>query len=474
LSVFGAAGAAGRSTGVPTVSGVARFGQTLTCNAGAQTGSAPPSYTWLWDQTVSLAPFTLKPGTPLFGLQASVAASSSFFTHPSASTYSQLVQVGTGPTLTVPDLPSGGSLLCTIDGHIVGQPASGPTLSSRLRESSPLPIAFPGVAPALVTQQRFPNGKITILPGPQITAGIGVGAVNTCAPGTWLHYPTFSYAWYSLGGRIAGQIARSRTLLARGQTLTIVPAYEKVDLECVVTATNTTGSSQAGTNDYVVPVNPPVALEQPSVSIETQEPSSTPGLAGPNGAQAIAEQVDLTCQNGKWNRSDLHFQTQWVEVDQNDNPTDWLSGAGSPSLDFDMRPGNAQYTISVECLVVATTSNGAKAVSLSGPISVWNGCDEVAAGSSSPNPAFLDSAPVADGVQISGLIAVPLTAVVAIVGGVAVVGDIVPVATTAANDILSFFGSQPTINTYGPNCGDYQKYWMGQGYTVKQQQGDPP
>ena len=25
------------------------------------------------------------------------------------------------------------------------------------------------------------------------------------------------------------------------------------------------------------------------------------------------------------------------------------------------------------------------------------------------------------------------------------------------------------IYTYGPNCGDYQQYWMGQGFTVKQQ-----
>lgn len=374
----------------------------------------------------------------------------------------------------MPDLPSGGSLLCALDGHVVGQAAGGPALASRLHASSPLPIAFPGIAPALVTQQRLPNGQVTALPGPQITPGIGVGAVNTCEPGTWLHYPTLSYAWYALGGRSAGQVARSRTLLARGQTLTIAPSEEGADLQCVVTATNTTGSNEAATNAYVVPVDPPVALEQPSVSIETQEPSSTPGLAGPSGAEAVAQQVDLTCQNGKWNRTDLHFQTQWVEVDQNDNPTEWITGAGSPSLDFDMRPGNVQYSITVECLVVATTSNGAKSVSYSGPVSIWNGCDEVAAGSSSPNPPLLDSAPVADGVEISGLIAAPLTVIVAVVGGVAVVGDIVPVATTVANDILSFLGSQPTIDTYGPNCEGYQEYWMGQGYTVKQQQGDAP
>ena len=30
------------------------------------------------------------------------------------------------------------------------------------------------------------------------------------------------------------------------------------------------------------------------------------------------------------------------------------------------------------------------------------------------------------------------------------------------------------IYTYGPNCGDYQEYFMGLGWTVKQQPGDGP
>jgi hypothetical protein len=158
-------------------------------------------------------------------------------------------------TRYVPDLPAGASLVCVVGGHVVGQPASSSTLGSvALVAASPVSIAFPTVPPALITQLRLRNGRIETLPAPHITpgVGVGVGATNTCTPGTWSHYPAFTYSWYAFGARIPGKLVRSRTLLARAQTLTLAPSDEKLDIACFVTATNRAGSDVAATNDSVV------------------------------------------------------------------------------------------------------------------------------------------------------------------------------------------------------------------------------
>ena len=123
-----------------------------------------------------------------------------------------------------------------------------------------------------------------------------MGATNTCFPGVWTGNPTLSFASNKQGPVPKKRtIKRTMILLHQGQTFVVTPNAEKKDLVCVVTASNLTGKATAVTNDYIVPIDPPVALQPPSVLIQTAEPANGSALVGAQGANVVAEQVDLTC-----------------------------------------------------------------------------------------------------------------------------------------------------------------------------------
>ena len=283
-----------------------------------------------------------------------------------------------------------------------------------------------------------------------------------------------SFAWYKQGPVPKKRtIKRTMILLHQGQTFVVTPNAENKDLVCVVTASNLAGKATAVTNDYIVPIDPPVALQPPSVLIQTAEPANGSALVGAQGADVVAEQIDLTCDPPQWNRPDVTIQVGWYTVagwvydaSTNTLSNGWQLFAPGATLDLDMRPGNLQQAAKLYCLVTGTTSHGASTTVNSGEIEVWNGCTEVEVSMPGETP---DVDSVLDNVA-----AVTIDAAT---GGVVLTIEAAGVdslATGLGFGSLTDPTSSTEVYTYGPNCGDYQQYWMGQGFTVKQQPGDGP
>lgn len=172
--------------------------------------------------------------------------------------------------------------------------------------------------------------------------------------------------------------------------------------------------------------------------------------------------IDLTCGHGSWNRDDLNFSYLWTD--------DRWSGyvQAGQTLHLDMRAGQLQYDDTLRCHVTATSPHGVCNTAVSGPISVWNGCDDW----------YADVLQTDDPVDthIGGpeqwLRAVPEDELF----------DYDESAGTEVKGLFGFAGGDlaykgPFANgeerpsraeTDGPNCADYQKYLRGQGYDVKQ------
>jgi hypothetical protein len=362
--------------------------------------------------------------------------------------------------MTLPDLPPGAAIACTV---------TATNQASSVKADSPA-LLVAAVAPVVATNCGFHVRRVRCT-APRITPNVGTGGTNRCTPGSWAHYPTsYIYDWYRLGRRDRKTGFYQRLFLARGQTYTI-PEYVETDtIECVVTARNAAGAGQAVSNAYKVPATAARAFNGPFVEVDASGAaagSPTSGLIGPTdtGAAFIAEQLNLKCDNGRWDRSDLTFTAQWVysgfadlaDLQERPDFPYWVKEFGGatfpgtkeqiPSLEysdysgvdpgwqvsFDLRPDTtaadhsperpAEFQGTIVCVVSATTSHGIVSTSASATIAISNGC-------------------IVDVVRYDeGLPELP--------GG--------PPAKEAG--------------TTGPNCRDYQKYYESQGWTVKQ---DPP
>ena len=103
----------------------------------------------------------------------------------------------------------------------------------------------------LMAPRLFQTKQVHALAGPvntvapAVTGTPTVGQVQTCAPGTWLNSPTFTYQWRRRSKLdIAGATAATYTLAA---------ADHGEQIECDVTGTNGTGASSARSNAVSVP-----------------------------------------------------------------------------------------------------------------------------------------------------------------------------------------------------------------------------
>ncbi len=433
---------AAANTAPPRVIGVVKPGSTVTCDPGTWTGNPSLAYTWVWQRQARVQPFHLRQAGRLIG-----TTKGSYFHAAAPRTVTAIAVIATTRTLVVPDLPADGAKLgCTVTASGGAATAAKLTLSSQpfLVQTSP---------PSL---ERDKRGRFH---PPSIARNVGSGSRNTCQPGLWGNYPTFTYAWYRLGA-LRHQIGpRPRTLLAKGQSIALTPVNEKMDIECVVTASNTAGSVALASNEYIVPAGAPHPLQQPFVEVKTESPNTAPGLVGPEGGTVIAEKIHLHCLGGHWDRGDLTFHTVWQGVDAKGNLAPNTAVAGE-RLDLDMSPGKPALAADVTCVVTATTSHGVSAIVRSGVFAVWNGCvwtrgpDAISVGTfASPYGLGLAAGTVAT-IATGGLAGLGLTAIF----GDAGYGDFG----------LAYGAGDRIVYTVGPNCLDYQKWLEGQGYTVKQ------
>ena len=241
-------------------------GSSLVCDPGTWSGSPTFGYVWL-------------AGVPVAG------------TSRQRSFRRTTVQISTGQRLTLPDYPPTSTFIsCEVTAtNDAGAAKAGcPGAGRRGHEAGPAQIC-----PI--------RGRVVLHCLPAITANVGVGGTDRCTTGTWIHYPTsYDFAWYSLGAKHTRVGLRVRTLLGAGPELAIAGRMEGDTIECVVTARNKGGGTEAASNTYVVPVGAPAVVQGPSVEVDRYEPFGE-RARGPNdtGASFVAEHLALTCENGR-------------------------------------------------------------------------------------------------------------------------------------------------------------------------------
>jgi virginiamycin B lyase len=420
----------------PTITGQLKDSGVVTCNHGSW--SLPDvgfNYLWFWNSTPPLSglslrvhqkAFGVKPGSKLFGE----------LKNPLLGAFSLL---SSSQTMTIPHLLAPTSFYCTV----IATAKSGETAqaSSTTVKVNPPP-------PALVR-----GGPKHDFARPSINPHVGVGGTNTCQPGRWSGGPMFSYAWYAITADRHTVSGKRYTLLGKGQTYEPAPADEHRTIDCWVTAKNPYGSHTELSNSYVVPLGAPSATGPLQVAVTTSSPA-TSGTIGPAGGGATAELVNLKCLGDNWNRSDVKVSYQWVSPYYSK-----YAGTHPESgqqLNLDMRPGHLQYEyLPVQCVATATTSHGISSTESSGVINVTNGCREdytlddlnyytinIFGDKFHFTFQWLDGQPDASGgvTGAFGLVGFPIE------------GGHVPRRAV----------------TWGPNCLDYQKYLLRQGFDVKQ------
>jgi hypothetical protein len=222
----------------PVVKGKPQAGQTLTCEPGKWTNN--PTFGVTWSQTTG----QLVAGKP-------------------PKVTSTTVEVASGPTYLVPDLPEGVSVFCTVTASNAGTlPGAGPKASSAAVGLETIPPALaPSFSFVLHTKRNMPT----------ISEGVGATETNVCRPGIWQHYPSeFKYLWFE---KVYSQrLRRFVPKLVWEKPKYLIPIkLELHEIYCQVTASNSAGSTRALSNTVVVPRLAAKALG--GVRMEVVEPA---------------------------------------------------------------------------------------------------------------------------------------------------------------------------------------------------------
>ncbi|WP_296607445.1 immunoglobulin domain-containing protein [Nocardioides sp.] len=188
------------------------------------------------------------------------------------------------------------------------------------------------------------SGPTNISP-PVISGTAAVGQTLTCSAGSWSGgggpfggtANTYAYQWRRDGGAISG---------ATGTTYAVVAADAGTSLTCVVTATNTSGSSQQASAPVVVGGGTagPVNVSAPAV------------LGTPAVGQA------LTCSPGSWTGTAITYAFQWRR--------DGAVLTGATAATYAVLAADAGHALS--CTVTATTTGGSSQQT-SAPVVVGGG-----------------------------------------------------------------------------------------------------
>lgn len=425
-----------RNVTPPTITGDLRDSGQITCQPG--TWSVPDAtftYDWFWDATPPLSSLKLQLHQKAFGVNPTSKRFRFLLHPPLVHGFSELAHT---QSIVVPHLADPTSFYCTVIATAKSKETA--TASSATRIINP-------PAPALVR-----NPRTLRVERPYINPHVGVPGTNICQPGRWSGNPKFSYAWYRITADRHTVSGKRYTLLGQLPTYRPAPADEHHTIDCWVTAKNPYGSRTEMSNSYVVPLGAPSATGPLKVAVVTRDPPSQ-GVFGSAGGDAVAEEIELKCLGDNWNRPDVNVSYQWT------TPS-WSFAAVPPEsgqdLRFDMRPGHLQYDVmTVQCEATATTSHGRSSTELSGPIRITNGCSEdytlddlnyytinVFGTKFHYTYAWLNAEPDTSG-GVTGLFNL---------GGFPIPGGHVPRRAV----------------TRGPNCLDYQRYLLGQGFDVKQ------
>ena len=310
------------NSSVPTISGTAQVGQTLTATTGVWTHN-PTSFTYQWNRAgTAIGGATASTYVPVAAdigntLTVSVVATNSggsSFAATSAAT-SAVAAAGSVPANTVlPTLsgtPQVGQTLTATNGTWTNSPTSftyqwnragsaisGATASAYVPVSADVGntltvsvTATNGFGSSTPATSAATSAVIDIIPTnssvPTISGTAQVGQTLTATTGVWTHNPTsFTYQWNRAGTAIAGATASTYVPVAAdvGNTLTVA-----------IVATNSGGSSFAATSPATVSVIDMIPTN-----------SSVPTISG----TAQVGQT-LTATTGVWTHNPTSFTYQW-------------------------------------------------------------------------------------------------------------------------------------------------------------------
>lgn len=294
------------NTSIPTLSGTAQVGRTLTCDPGTWTGSPTLTYAWLRDGApisgATSSTYTLVgadagaamscrvSGQNAGGTDIATSATSASVlvaapTNTTSPSVSGTAQVGytqsctsgawTGsPTLTYAWLRDGSLISgATSSSYVAVAADTGHQLTCRVNAANGGGIQSADSAPTSTVIEAAPVN----MSAPSVTGQAQVGNTLTCNPGTWTGTPSLSYQWLRNGSVIAG---------ATSTTYTVLAGDEGATLSCRVSGQNA-GGTVVATSSATVP-----AVEAAPTS------TSAPAV---NGVVQVGR--TLSCDPGTWTGS---------------------------------------------------------------------------------------------------------------------------------------------------------------------------
>ncbi len=216
FQIGGSKGSEPKNEELPTVSGTAAVGHTLTCSSGRWSGTAPIEFEYQW----------LRDGSKIEPA--------------SKSTKSEYAVVSED---------EGHSLSCKV------------TATNRVGKAS---------ATSKGVEVKATKGPEDVTP-PKILGTLEVEHELTCEHGEWKGEPTFTYQWLRNGSSISGATAQTYLVTSADQTKT---------LACRVTATNGAGNASLTSAGVEIPGSPPVDKTPPKITnlgqvVQTAEEGQT-------------------------------------------------------------------------------------------------------------------------------------------------------------------------------------------------------
>lgn len=273
------------NTSVPVVSGTAAVGSTLTSSTGTWTGTDPITFAYQWQRgTTNISGATsssylIQAGDAGSTLRCVVTATNVAGSTSANSANTAIVVAPSAPVNTSVPVISGtatvGATLSSSTGTWTGFPTptyayqwqrgttniSGATSSSYTVQAADAGSTLRCVVTATNTQgsasaNSANTAQVTQAPAntvaPTVAGRTEVAFVNAISLGTWTGFPTptYTYQWQRNTSNISGATGSSYTLQAADVGNTV---------RCVVTATNSAGSSSATTASTASIYSPPMA-----------------------------------------------------------------------------------------------------------------------------------------------------------------------------------------------------------------------
>jgi hypothetical protein len=279
---FGFAGAsAPLNLSVPSISGTTTVGNALSSSTGTWSGTPTITFAYQWKRAGSnISGATSSSYTLVSADAGTVITCTVTATNPVAavaSTSTGTSAINQSPVNTVAPSVSGttsvGSVLTSTTGTWTGYPASftyayqwnraGSAISGATSSTYTLVTAdasntitctvtatnSTGSTAATSSATSTINQIATNTAAPSISGSTVIGSVLTSTTGTWIGYPTptFAYQWNRAGSAISG---------ATSSTYTTVSADGGAAMTCTVTGTNSSGSNSATSNTITMGAAP--------------------------------------------------------------------------------------------------------------------------------------------------------------------------------------------------------------------------